>query len=139
MQRHNQLLKFILNSGSVLLWRGENLALRYIVNLRSHSAMKADMERRLDKKIRNMLRKAPLWERVRMDSFPVGILTCYLIRGFFDHHYGKQSMAEEEWDAQRDQRRSYLKFLEHYEAAGLLSCECSTQWQIMGRSCPASG
>ena len=94
--------------------------------------MKADMERRPDKKIRNMLRKAPLWERVRMDSFPVGILTCYLIRGFFDHHYGKQSMAEEEWDAQRDQRRSYLKFLEHYEAAGLLSCECSTQWQIMG-------
>ena len=90
------------------------------------------MERRLDKKIRNMLRKAPLWERVRMDSFPVGILTCYLIRGFFDHHYGKQSMAEEEWDAQRDQRRSYLKFLEHYEAAGLLSCECSTQWQNMG-------
>ena len=36
-----------------------------------------------------------------------------------------------EWDAQRDQR-SYLKFLEHYEAAGLLSCECSAQWQIMG-------
>ena len=100
------------------------------------------MDEKYEKKFRALKRQRPLWERVVLQTPPVRLLRCLLIRAFFDHWYKKTELTTDEWEAQRS-CRSYERMLDSLGARDILgqpielSLEGTEQTKLLQVQAPA--
>ena len=77
-------------------------------------------------------RRRPLWQRVVLQTPPIRLLRCLLIRAFFDYWYDKTELGTEEWEAQRP-RRSYERMLDSLGARDILRQPVELSWKELNR------
>ncbi|CAE7347991.1 unnamed protein product [Symbiodinium sp. CCMP2592] len=90
------------------------------------------MEETYEKKFRALKRPRPLWQRVVLQTPPIRLLRCLLIRAFFDHWYQKTEVTTDEWEARRP-RRSYKAMLASLGAEDILKQPVELCWKELNR------
>eukprot|EP00439_Symbiodinium_sp_Y106_P068698 s1003_g11.t1 len=86
------------------------------------------MDETYEKKFRALKRQRPLWERVVLQTPPVRLLRCLLIRAFFDRWYKLTELTTDEWEAQRP-CRSYERMLDSLGARDILGQPIELSWK----------